>query len=265
MISKSCNENPKEDFYSRNMRWKEKVDNFKQKQHLLNEKKEYEECFFRPTLISNLSSSNIHNKEIRGGDYIYNKNIEWLRKVNENKIKMNLEQQEEIKTKGKFEKSKPRMIKNVISRISELKCTPTELLSEEESLKKDLTTTIQTPTNNISTNRSNLFSCKSNRSGPVLLKELNTNATQNNNSTLTKNNVDELIKEIKGIIESLKVTLEENKVLNSQIDKNTTIEELHSNRNTYGSLVNIGSPTSKNEKRLKTSKSVDKVNNIYII
>jgi hypothetical protein len=266
----------KEDFYNKNIKWKQQVEKFKQTQHLINERKEYEECFFQPVIKKTLLTETSDNTTKRDQDHIYKKNMEWLRKVNENKKLRDLEMKEEMKLKGRRESIRDRMARS----------------RSMKNLQLQSSNTIQSDSNIINNSnypfteekmKNDLFSSRSTLRLATSPKSLNTFRTDmmtsnvfstNTKDSVEKDNFDKDIKELKYLITSLKTTLEENKYLYTSEDKSR--EETLQNRNfisindSYNININIKSPSESMIKTFKKSSSTDRVSdntcegNIYI-
>lgn len=261
----------KEDFYNKNIKWKQQVEKFKQTQHLINERKEYEECFFQPVIKKPLLTETTENSTKRDQDHIYKKNIEWLRKVNENKKLRHLEMKEEMKLKGRRESIRDRMARSKSTK---------NLMSNN---------TIQSDQNNINLSNSNcyynfseekskndLLSSRSTLRLPISPKSPNTfrsdMMTSNVFSSQTKDtieisNFDKDIKELKYLISSLKTTLDENKYLYTSEDKSRDENMgIHTGNRNFISInescninINIKSPNESMIRTFKKSSSTERV------
>lgn len=220
ILSKSLNHAhyDTDDFYSKNMKWKQQVEKFKQNQHLLNERKQYEECLFQP--MTNRKGLDPLVGAVTG-DYIYKKNIDWLKKVNENRKIKDLEMQQEMRDKSKHETIRQRLAKSRSGRsiLHNLNKNNTyeayqdsvrlEEEKSEDRLKKDLISPGFSASNVISSIRS--LHNQTNVSYPYREVE--------------KETIDQEINQIKDLIVSLKNTLEENKYLYSGQNENENENE----------------------------------------
>lgn len=202
ILSKSMNEVGGKDFYSKNLKWKEGVENFIKNQHLVNERKQYEECVFQPVINKKIIKETIDTEyEKKGNDYIYQKNMKWLKKVKEDKQIKNLEMIEEMKQKAKFTTIRERISisRSKTNRNSNVSMSFRDFKTEEDKLKKDLcVSTFRSPSNLLSS-----------------INEVNSGIMQENE----KEKIDRDIRELKNMILSLKSTLDENKILMSISDE----------------------------------------------
>ena len=174
-LFKSSSRN-KSDFYNKNIEWKKKINKSLNNLLISIDKKTYEECSFRPKTNNILS---LNNNKINKPDFVYKKNVIWMKKVNEKKKKLTLEKMEEIKLE--------------IEKIQKENKLATNFLSEERKLM-------------------NPVESLRNLSKPN--KKLNLN---DNNNTNINHNSKNTFSEIQKLISSLKDTLEINKKINNEL------------------------------------------------
>ena len=92
---------PHNNFYEKNIKWKEKTKKSLQEKIINVQKKEYEECSFHP-YINNQSRYEQLIKEVKskGGRETYDRQMKWMKKINEDKIKKEKEFEEKRKNKS---------------------------------------------------------------------------------------------------------------------------------------------------------------------
>jgi hypothetical protein len=261
ILSKSVNYAPKnnEDFYTKNMKWKQHVEKHKQNQHLINERKEYEECYFYPVTNKSLNDMT-KNIEKHSDDYVYVKNMNWLNMVKENRKRMDLERLEELRKSAKIEKiydrlAKSKSMKNITNDGNEIIQTNSRELSAEEDLKKNLVISTGGSPNYLSTIRSGFSSAKHGS---------HIQFTPSIGDVYNQSVVEKEILEIKSLISSLKQALEENKKLSSNLNtcENESNFKLQKNELTLEQSCNVNmcSPARNYSKKSMTrSQSVDHV------
>ena len=276
------NYNP-EEFYKRNLTWKNKIEKFKQDEVVEKERKEFSECIFRPNSRRKLKDDK--NLKIKD-DSLFKRNMEWLNKINENKKMKQLDYEEVMKEKARAvqmqikkgidrsqSKNRSRSRSNLFIINNVNSSQPTRLIgnkvdysmqidpeyrldTEGQKLKEDLSTI---------NFRSNYLSSNSNRTNNLsaLYKEFE------------RSNLEKDMNELKNLVVSLKATLDENRKINQEEKEERKAQE--NSRKNYHDDMNINVNHSyiitvndikcpreglENTKRSKRNNSVEKVRRV---
>ena len=79
---------PHNNFYEQNIKWKEKTKKSLREKIINIQKKEYEDCSFHPCINNQSRYEQLVKKfKSKGGRETYDRQMKWMKKVNENKIK----------------------------------------------------------------------------------------------------------------------------------------------------------------------------------
>lgn len=185
--SKSVNN----DFYSKCIIWKNKRERNIQHQYMLLIKKSFEECRFYPKTNKNIHEKVIEEMKNNKDDYIYQKNLNWLKNVRENRKKGNLENLEQLRMEQeKFKIKNQQVINRINQRYKNKKET------NEEILRRNLTSHNSLSNNVTSKYRGSKIKNKKFDKGDNLLSE---------------------ITKIKKMVKELNGTLKENKKNNLEL------------------------------------------------
>ena len=83
-----------DDFYKKSIQWKKNHDNKLQNERTKKEKKDFEECYFHPITNPKQHEEVLENLKDKKEDYIYQKNINWLKQKELNKKEEEMENEE---------------------------------------------------------------------------------------------------------------------------------------------------------------------------
>ena len=179
------------DFYSKCIIWKNKRERNIQHQYMLLIKKSFEECRFYPKTNKNIHEKVIQEMKNNKGDYIYQKNLNWLKNVRENRKKGNLENLEQLRMEQeKFKIKNQQVINRINQRYKNKKET------NEEILRRNLTSH-----NSLNNNVTSKYK----------------NTKKNNNKADKGDTLLSEITKIKKMVKELNGTLKENKKNNLEL------------------------------------------------
>lgn len=200
------------DFYKKNINWKNSRD--KEIQHLsvLHDREKFEECYFHPTINKELHERILKEMKGQKPDYIYKKNIKWLAQVNENRKKGQLEQIEQMK----IEQEK---IKQQNQKLLNLGC---QLRNNQSSLKT--LNKLAQPKYPIDKH----YQYRSQSEKKKNKARINTKTQEKDNA---ENTIGKDITEIKDLISSLKDTLNENRKMNINYNQDMILIDQRCNVN----------------------------------
>lgn len=139
-ILKKRSKSTHSDFYNKCISWRNKKERNNQHQYMLLVKKSFEECRFYPKTNKNIHERVIEEMKNKRDDYIYQKNLKWLKDVRENRKTGNLERLEMLRAEQEQFKMKNQ---EVINRIN-MNCK-NKKETNEERLRRNLTSTQITP------------------------------------------------------------------------------------------------------------------------
>ena len=159
-------------------------------------KKSFEECRFYPKTNKNIHERVIEEMKNKRDDYIYQKNLKWLKDVRENRKKGNLERLEMLRAEQEQFKMKNQ---EVINRIN-MNCK-NKKETNEERLRRNLTSTQNNP--RVEKRRSKKVEKKKSNKEALLLNEIGA---------------------IKRMVKELDSTVNQNKKYIAEVTKEDTID-----------------------------------------
>ena len=195
-IIKKRSKSTHSDFYNKCISWKNKKERNNQHQYMLFLKKSFEECRFYPKTNKNIHERVIEEMKNKRDDYIYQKNLKWLKDVRENRKKGNLERLEMLRAEQEQFKMKNQ---EVINRIN-MNCK-NKKETNEERLRRNLTSTQNNP--RVEKRRSKEVEKKKSNKEALLLNEIGA---------------------IKRMVKELDSTVNQNKKYIAEVTKEDTID-----------------------------------------
>ena len=127
-----------DDFYKKSILWKKNHDKELQNARTKKEKKDFEECYFHPLTNIKQHEEVLENLKDKSEDYIYEKNIKWLKQRELNKKKGEMEKEEKREIEIEKFKNENKFLVNLGNEINKL--NPTENLEFNLSKPKYINT-----------------------------------------------------------------------------------------------------------------------------
>ena len=216
-----------DDFYKKSILWKKNHDKELQNARTKKEKKDFEECYFHPLTNIKQHEEVLENLKDKSEDYIYEKNIKWLKQRELNKKKGEMEKEEKREIEIEKFKNENKFLVNLGNEINKL--NPTENLEFNLSKPKYINTKYAKNKFNDVRNKSLDERCKwlKTKFDPdenfisydkylTINNDLNTNSLKKDKNKIEEHsdinyNFNKEIKNIKSLISTLKNLLSENK------------------------------------------------------
>ena len=216
-----------DDFYKKSILWKKNHDKELQNARTKKEKKDFEECYFHPLTNIKQHEEVLENLKDKSEDYIYEKNIKWLKQRELNKKKGEMEKEEKREIEIEKFKNENKFLVNLGNEINKL--NPTENLEFNLSKPKYINTKYAKNKFNDVRNKSLDERCKwlKTKFDPdenfisydkylTINNDLNTNSLKKAKNKIEEHsdmnyNFNKEIKNIKSLISTLKNLLSENK------------------------------------------------------